>query len=271
MGVARITCLGIDLNGGGRKPVTFVALDSERRLMALGAGQEEDALAFAAGQTTALVAINAPLRPNCGLMAQPEVRRRLTPPPPARLTRLRVAEYELEQYDIAILHTPTDAKACPSWMRRGFWLSEQLSANGYQTYPATDASARCYLETNCAAAYHAWLGLAPYAETSLEGRLQRQLTLLDHGLPVPDPMNFFEEITRYRLLHSALPLQDVYSPGELNAWAAAATAWLAFFHPEELFHLGDVKEGLIFLPARPSRPRPAQMPLQPEFQLMAES
>ena len=35
---------------------------------------------------------------------------------------------------------------------------------------------------------------------TLEGRIQRALVLYDQGLQINDPMEFFEEITRYRLI-----------------------------------------------------------------------
>lgn len=68
------------------------------------------------------------------------------------------------------------------------------------------------------------------------------------GLPVPDAMLFFEEITRHKILESALPLDNVYSNEELNALAAAYTAWLAAHEPEKVIKVGHQDEGYIFLP-----------------------
>ena len=40
-------------------------------------------------------------------------------------------------------------------------------------------------------------------------------------------MEFFEEVTRHRLRHGILPLEKLYTPGELDALTAAYLAWLA--------------------------------------------
>src|SRR5512138_4020905 len=88
--------LGIDI-GMGPKPVTFVALDQDQQVQAIGEGDIADALAYAAGQTgSALAAVNAAARPNKGRMKRAEVRSSLNPPPPkGKFTALRQAEYEL--------------------------------------------------------------------------------------------------------------------------------------------------------------------------------
>ncbi len=64
----------------------------------------------------------------------------------------------------------------------------------------------------------------PFAARTLEGRLQRQLILVEQGLQLPDPFYFFEEITRHHLLTSNLPLETIHSAVELNALAAATFA-----------------------------------------------
>jgi hypothetical protein len=99
------------------------------------------------------------------------------------------------------------------------------------------------------ASYSVLLGVLPLQKHTLEGRLQRQLALYEQGLQVPDPMRFFEEITRHRLLKGILPLEELYSPGELDALVAAYTAWKTAVHPEDVALLGDPEEGQIVLPA----------------------
>jgi hypothetical protein len=61
-------------------------------------------------------------------------------------------------------------------------------------------------------------------------------------------MRLFEEITRHRLLQGILPLQDLYTPGELDALVAAYTAWMAALHPDQITMFGQPEEGQLVLP-----------------------
>jgi len=240
--------LGVDLTGS-RKPFTYVALDVEMRLLALGQGQGEDVLAFAAGQSEALVAIYAPAGPNHGLMAQPEFRSRLSPAPAqGRWTNLRLAEYRLHQQGISITRTPSAAEECPQWMRLGFELYQKLGEMGYRAYP-DESAPRQWLEGHAEASFQVLLERTPFESGSVEGRLQRQLILQGLDLPVADPMDYFEEVTRHKLLHGILPLEKIHSPGELNALMMAYLAWLAVNKPQELACVGDQEEGQIYTPA----------------------
>ncbi len=241
------TFIGIDPTAGER-PFVYAALDGDLCLLALGQGTIDDVLAFCAGQQRALAAVCAPRRPNQGLMEAVEVRESLTPPPtPGRWGNFRVAEYLLRQHNIHIQHTPSEDKQCPKWMQMGFAVYRRLEAMGYQTYPQDDVE-RGYLEVYPHGCYSVMLEMAPFSKRSLEGRLQRQLALYEARLDIPDPMRFFEEITRYRLLHGILPLDTLYTPGELDALAAAYTAWLASTRPGLVTLLGDSREGQIVLP-----------------------
>jgi hypothetical protein len=82
----------------------------------------------------------------------------------------------------------------------------------------------------------------------LEGRLQRELLLYELGLHIHDPMVFFEEITRHKLLNGILPFELVHSPAQLDAMAAAYTAWHVLQKPAEAVRLGHPLEGFITLP-----------------------
>jgi hypothetical protein len=242
------TFVGIDPTAGQR-PITYAALDHDLRLLALGEGDIEEVTAFAGGQKTAFVAVNAPRRPNQGLMKNPEVRESLSPTPrPGRWTGFRLAEYQLFQHNIRIPHTPSSEEACPGWMRLGFDLYQRLIRMGYEDYPATDASCQL-LEVYPHAAYTVLLERLPFPKRTLEGRLQRQLILHSQALDVPDPMRIFEEITRYRVLQGYLPLDDLYTHEELEALVGAYTAWMAANKTEKVTLLGDPEEGQIVLPA----------------------
>lgn len=242
------TCIGIDI-APSRRPFSYAALDNNKRLLALGQCQVLEVLAFTSGQERALIALNAPFQPNQGLMQQDEIRARFSPRPKAnRWTDLRLAEYELHTTGITVPHTPAREKDCHGWQRHGFTLAENFSSYGYQQYSASEGAPRQMLETQTDAIFHLVTGNEPAEDRSLEGRLQRQLLLHEHDMPVIDPMDLFEEITRFRLLKGELAVNDVLSTGELNALMAAWMAWLAVNEPEKIQKFGAAEEGEIFLP-----------------------
>ncbi len=243
----KTTFIGIDPTAGQR-PFAYVALDSDLRLLAVGAGDIEEVLAFVGGQQQAYVAVNAPRQPNQGLMAEETVRAQFTPPPrPGRWTGFRVSEYELRRRNISTPRTPATEANCKKWLQMGFIVYRRLFAQGYQTYPSDD-SPRQMLEVYPHGAYTALLGCIPFPKKTLEGRLQRQLLLYTHDLDVPNPMRIFEEITRYRLLQGILPLEELHTPPELDALVAAYTAWMAAKDPDQVTLVGDPREGQITLP-----------------------
>ncbi len=260
------TFIGVDPTAG-QQPFVYAALDGELRLLALGEGSQEEVLAFSAGQRQAAAGVCAPRQPNLGLLAREEVRARFSPPPrPGRWVGFRLAEFSLRQHNISTPRTPGREEDCANWMRMGFSLHRRLEALGYRRLgggegdpPEAEAGpmqeqGRLCLEVYPHAAYSVLLGRAPLPKKSFEGRIQRQLVLHDLKLQVPDPMRIFEEITRHRLLKGSLPLDDLYSPAELDALVAAYTAWLAVAHPEQTTCLGDAQEGLVVLPTPELKP-----------------
>jgi hypothetical protein len=244
----QVTYIGIDPTAG-HKPFSYAALDGARRLLVLAQGTLDEVLAFCGGQRQAVAAVCAPRRPNQRLMEQEEVRQRISPPPkPGRWTGFRIAEYLLRQHHISTYKTPSDEQDCPGWMRMGFQLYKRLEGFGYQPYPAAEAPLQ-WLEVYPHACYCVLLGQAPLPKNTFEGRIQRQLALVEQKLYVPDPMDLFEEITRHRLLMGILPVSELYSQGELDALVAAYTAWLAATQPNKVSGLGDPAEGVVVLPA----------------------
>jgi hypothetical protein len=248
------TYLGIDPTAGGR-PFTYVALDHELHLLALGRGDMEDILAFTAGLRSAVVAVCAPRGPNRGLMNRPEVRQNLSPPPrPGRWRNFRVAEYQLRQHNIPVPQTSAAREDCAGWMQQSFILFHRLEDLHYLPYPQEDADHQC-MEVYPHACFAALLGRLPFPKHTLEGRLQRQLALFDCKIKVSDPMLVFEEITRHRLLQGILPLEELYGPEELDAMVAAYTAWIAGMQPDQVSRLGDPEEGYLVLPVPELRDR----------------
>lgn len=248
------TFIGIDPTAGQR-PFVYAALDAKLNLLALGHGEINDILAFVAGQQKALVAVCSPRRPNQGLMQRPEVRDQINPPPrPGRWGKYRVSEYLLRQHNIQTPRTPAREVNCPNWMRMGFSLYQRLEDLGYHSFPTAEANHQT-LEVYPHACYTVLMGQAPFPKTTIEGRIQRQLVLYEQKVSIPDPMRIFEEITRHRLLNGILPLDKLYSPGELDALVAAYTANLAASAPDQTVTLGDPTEGLVYLPVGELRAR----------------
>jgi hypothetical protein len=241
------TFIGIDPTAG-QKPFTYIALDNDLRLLAIGQGHMNDVLAFTAGQRQAAVAVCAPRLPNRGLMARAEVRQQLIPAPrPGRWTNFRVAEYQLRQHNISCPQTYAQEESCSRWMQTGFALYRGLDSIGYRPFPCPEQPL-VSIEVYPHACYTALLGRVPLPKSSLEGRIQRQLILEENDVHVSDPMRLFEEITRHRLLQGLLPLEHLHQPSELDALVAAYTAWLAVCHPEQTTLLGEVEDGQIVVP-----------------------
>ncbi len=238
--------IGIDLTG--KKAFTYAALDEDLRLLALSGGEMDELLAFISGQASAVVAINAPARPNQGqvraLLEQGSLESGKSAP---RRSEMRMAEYELRQRGIKVAATASSPDLCPSWMRSGFMLYEKLVSLGFVPYPAEDATHQL-LETHPQAAFIALTEGSLLSASTLEGRLQRQSVLYGEGLDIRDGMDFFEEVTRHRLRQGILPFEYVYDSFQLDALLAAYTAWLAATKPKETSVLGDWAEGQVYLP-----------------------
>ena len=95
-------------------------------------------------------------------------------------------------------------------------------------------SPKQWLETNAQDCFHTLIGQNPLHRRTLEGRLQRSAILFEQGLQIRDPVEIFEEITRYKLMQGILPLEDIYSSKELDALAAAYVAWMAVNSPGQI-------------------------------------
>jgi predicted RNase H-like nuclease len=134
-------------------------------------------------------------------------------------------------------------------MQSGFALYQRLGGMGFKPFP-TDEAPHQWIETHPHACFCALLGQLPLPKPTMEGRLQRQLVLHQQGLGIKDPMDFFEEITRHRLLKGILPMELIYSPETLDALAAALVAFQAAHTPDEISFVGSKEEGRIALPVK---------------------
>lgn len=242
--------LGID-PGSGRDSMVYLALDADKRILAIGGGKLSDVLSFAAGQSQALAAVHLSAVQR-KVPEETEVQQRLFPDAEAdvfgRLRREAAERIENPQTGGGGLYHEKESRSA---RQRASDVIQQLHLLGYQPYPQADAS-RQWLRFSATAAYTALTGGRLFESRSLEGRLQRQLVLHQEKLPVRDPLDFFEEVTRHRLLLGKLPFEMLYAPQELNAMAAAYTAWLAVFEPERVIEEEDIREGKWFLPQRPT-------------------
>jgi predicted nuclease with RNAse H fold len=236
--------LGIDPTAG-RSPYTWAMLNADCRLVMLAGGELDEILELVDEQTSTLVAVNAPPRPNQGL-----VRAKLADMQPSGNLRgadMRLAEYLLRERGISVPPTSSRPEVCAAWTQMGFLLHRKLEEMGFCLFPGGE-DARQRLETNPHAVFCALLGQVPLPKPTLEGRLQRQLALHGKGGDIADPMEFFEEITRHKLLHGVLPMEFIYTAEELDALAAALTAWLVVNFPDEMTIVGEKEEGQILLP-----------------------
>jgi hypothetical protein len=240
--------VGID-PASGRKSFAYAALDRDLHLVTLADGELDDLTAFLGAQRSAVAAILSPSGVNQGLVRKKLESESLTPGMHIRGADLRMAEYDLRERGITVTGTPARPESCPAWMQSGFDLYKKLAKMGFTAYPQDEAPYQM-LEANPHACFCALLNQIPLPKPTLEGRLQRQLALHERRVRVKDPMDFFEEITRHKLLRGILPTDLVYAADMLDVIAAAYTAWLAVQHPEQVVHVGDPSEGQIVIPGR---------------------
>ena len=237
--------VGIDPTSG-RKSFTYAALDRDLNLIALTGGEMEDVTAFLAGQKAARVAINAPSSVNHGLLRE-KLRQEMLTPHQIRGADMRLGEYELRERGIPVSGTPSRVESCPSWVQLGFELYRKLDKMGFARFPQKESSYQI-LETHPHACFCKLVDKNLFPKPTLEGRLQRQLILYERGLRIKDPMEFFEELTRHKLLNGILPLEFIYLPEILDALVAAYMAWLTSERPAEITQVGNEQEGIIILP-----------------------
>ena len=245
---------GVDIicsPGRLRRAFVYAALDADRELLALAHGDWDEVLAYFGGQAGAYVAINAPHHPNLGTASE-LIRAQSEFPYGESLSArgVRLCEHLLQAQGLRLDSTPKTRKDCPGWMQKGFSLYEQLEDFGYHTYPNSE-SAHLLFETHSEGVFWRLLRQKAPLPNSLEGRLQRQLLLHSIEMPVPDAMDFFLEITRFKLMQGELPDEDLHSYEELNALAAAHMAWQAAHHPDLIDLVGDPDGDQIALPNLP--------------------
>ncbi|HSL43916.1 MAG TPA: hypothetical protein VK897_10835 [Anaerolineales bacterium] len=117
-------------------------------------------------------------------------------------------------------------------------FKNQIIQAGFKPYSSKNDQ-KLFLETNAHDCFYALIGQKPLPRRTLEGRLQRSAILYEQGLEITDPIEVFEEITRYKLMQGILPLENIYSAKELDALMAAYLAWMAVNRPGQILLRGE--------------------------------
>lgn len=235
--------MGVDPSAG-RHQYTWAILDSDCQLVEVAGGELDDLTKILQRFPSVIVAVNSPSKPNLGLLQE---KLALTTRVHLRGVDMRLCEYELRSVGITVPPTPSRTEVCAAWIQLGFLLHNRLSEIGFANFPNIDAE-RQKMETNPHAVFCTLIGQVPLPKPSLEGRLQRQSILRANGASIADPMDFFEEITLHKLIHGLLPFEFLHKPEELDAIAAALTAWIAENRKDEFMLVGDAGEGQMALP-----------------------
>ena len=117
-------------------------------------------------------------------------------------------------------------------------FKKKISHSGFRPY-ASKNDPKQYLVTNAQDCFRALSGYKLLPRRSLEGQLQRAAILYEQGVQIKDPVDIFEEITRYKLIQGILPREEIHSPKELDALAAAYLAWMAVNRPGQIVLKGE--------------------------------
>ncbi|MGD8455974.1 MAG: DUF429 domain-containing protein [Anaerolineales bacterium] len=228
--------------------LAFAVIDEHLHPLFVSIDNLERALASAAEQQPKTVGVGAPPNLNHRIVADPDKRADLgLPVKRGRPMDCRVAEYKILLQGVDIYRTPSQMAKAKDWMLTGFKIYTGLKELGFSPYEEKTEKNR-WVETPPETCFWLWLQGNLMDADSLEGRIQRQLSLYALGMDIPDPMNFFEEITRYRLLKGILVEEGLYSSAELNAIASAYVAWAVVQRPNEVSFVGDEGEGQIVIP-----------------------
>jgi hypothetical protein len=117
-------------------------------------------------------------------------------------------------------------------------LVKGLARTGFKPF-SQRTSPKEWLDTRAQNCFQALSGHKLLPRRTLEGRLQRAAILFEQGLQIRDPVDVFEEITRYKLIQGNLPLEDLASSKELDALVTAYFAWRVLNRPGQMVVQGE--------------------------------
>jgi hypothetical protein len=129
----------------------------------------------------------------------------------------------LKEYKSVLLAVSSTAQKREHIKYSGF--KEKIAQAGFEPFSMKSNTLQ-WIEMDAQDCFRALVGQKPLPRRSLEGQIQRALILYDEGLQINDPMDFFEEITRHKLIQGILPLENIYSSKQLDALVAAYLAWM---------------------------------------------
>jgi hypothetical protein len=140
---------------------------------------------------------------------------------------------EYERLSLAI-HVPTSRAGMDTYAE----LRKKIGQAGFKPFAKRDGDLQ-WCETRTEDCFRAFQQkLLP--RRTLDGRIQRALILYEEGLQFGDPMDYYEEITRHKLLQGILPAETIYSIRQLDALAAAYIAWMAENRPGQVVNRGEL-------------------------------
>jgi hypothetical protein len=117
-------------------------------------------------------------------------------------------------------------------------LKEESVQAGFKPF-SQKSHPKQWIETGAQDCFQALSGHKLLPHRLLEGRLQRGAILYEQGLQIADPVDLFEEITRYKLIQGILPLEKLPAARELDALVAAFLAWMTVNRPGQILPKGE--------------------------------
>lgn len=146
----------------------------------------------------------------------------------------------IQEYENSVLaiNTPTSKPGGEIYTD----LTRKLAQAGFKPFSQKRESKQ-WIETGAQDCFQILSGHKLMPRRSLEGRLQRSAILYEEGLQIKDPVDIFEEFTRYKLVQGILPLENLPSFSELDALMAAYLGWMSLNRPGRI-----VPKGAFVLP-----------------------
>ena len=139
----------------------------------------------------------------------------------------------LEKYEKILLGITTSARNSASSN-----FKQEISHINFSPL-SEESDLRQFMETKAPDSFRTLAGAKLLSGRTFEGRIQRSLILYEEGFQIPDPMDFFEEITRHKLMQGILPFENLNSARELDAIVAAYIGWMTHNRPKQVSLRGD--------------------------------